>query len=239
MKGIILAGGMGTRLNDLTRVTNKHLLSIYDKPMIFYPIIRLRECGITDIMIVIGGQALGHFIQLLGSGKHLGVNLTYRIQDEPDGIAGALRLCKTFVGGEDCCVILGDNIFVDGLDQCVYYWENNDYDAQIQYVTVSDPERYGVAELDSTGKVISLEEKPTCPRSNTIATGIYIYNPNVFDIIKTLKKSGRGEFEITDVNNVFLQKGKLGAAYLSSYWIDAGTIESLAEASEFMRRSHT
>jgi len=236
MKGIVLAGGMGTRLNDLTRVTNKHLLSIYDKPMIFYPIMRLREAGIEDIMIVIGGQALGHFIQLLGSGKYLGVNLTYRVQDQPDGIAGALGLCKDFVGDDTCCVILGDNIFMENLGDCVKQFEDGQMDAQVQILPVDDPERYGVVECNELGEVISIEEKPRNPRSRWIATGIYLYRPAVFNIIRTLKKSGRGEFEITDVNNEFLKRKKLGAAHLVSYWIDAGTIESLADVSEYMRK---
>ena len=226
---------MGTRLKDLTKVTNKHLLSIYDRPMIFYPICTLRDAGITDIMIILGGQCIGDFIKLLGSGKRLGVNLTYKIQDEPDGIAGALKLCREFVDNDTCCVILGDNILQTNIEKYKDLFIESSVDAQLHLVYVCDPHRYGVVAIDDNGCVIDIEEKPLNPKSHTIATGIYMYKNSVFDIIDTLKISSRGEFEITDVNREFLNKKALGATMLDGWWVDAGTIESLYRVANLVR----
>ncbi len=229
MKGIILAGGTGSRLRPLTRVTNKHLLPVGRYPMIFYPIYRLKQAGITEILIVTGREHMGDIMELLGSGKGYGVNFTYKVQDQAGGIAEALGLAENFVNGDRSVVILGDNIFEDNIKPYVESFKKQKEGAKILIKEVSDPNRFGVPELKN-GKIISIEEKPKHPKSNYAVTGIYMYDPEVFDIVKTLKPSGRGELEITDVNNAYIKKGKLTYDILEGWWTDAGTHESLLKA---------
>jgi len=233
MKGIILAGGTGSRLYPLTKVTNKHLLPIYDKPMIYYPLKTLMDAGIEDIMIVSGKGHVGHFLELLGSGSEFGVNFSYEIQKEAGGIAQALGLTEKFAAGDDVTVILGDNIFQDNVSEHVKSFKSG---ARIFIKTVQDAHRFGVAEVDhKNNKVIGIEEKPASPRSNYAVTGLYIYDNSVFDIVKTLKPSNRGELEITDVNNDYIRRGCLSYSVLDGFWSDAGTFESLFRASELVR----
>jgi glucose-1-phosphate thymidylyltransferase len=232
MKGIILAGGTGSRLYPLTKVTNKHLLPVGDKPMIYHPIEKLTDVGIDEILIVTGTEHMGAVVNLLGSGKDFGCRFTYKVQDEAGGIAQALGLAENFAGKEPVLVILGDNIFESSLKEAV-----NDYPgkgAQILIQEVPDPKRYGVAELDGD-RVVSIEEKPKEPRSSYAVTGIYFYDATVFDCIKTLKPSGRGELEITDVNNYYIQKGEMKSSILKGWWTDAGTPESYQIANELIR----
>ncbi|AKB46573.1 Glucose-1-phosphate thymidylyltransferase [Methanosarcina sp. Kolksee] len=232
MKGVILAGGTGSRLYPLTKVTNKHLLPVYDKPMIYYPIKTLINAGIKDIMIVSGRGHAGHFLELLGSGADHGVHFTYEIQEKAGGIAQALSLAEDFVEGDSVTVILGDNIFQDDIKENVTNFNNG---AKIFLKEVSDAHRFGVAELKGK-KVIGIEEKPKEPKSNFAVTGLYIYDSDVFDAIKTLKPSGRGELEITDVNNYYINKGEMGYGVLEGFWSDAGTFESLLRASILVSR---
>lgn len=230
MKGVILAGGTGSRLMPLTKVTNKHLLPVYDKPMIYYPLFTLIGAGIKDILIVSGPGHAGDFVNLLGSGKEYGVRLSYEIQDEAGGIAQALGLAEAFADEKSVCVILGDNIFEDKIDV-----EGFRDGARIYIKKVNDPQRFGVADVDAKGKVLSIEEKPKKPRSDYAVTGLYIYDSEVFKVIKTLKPSNRGELEITDVNNYYIKKGKMDAKMLKGYWSDAGTFDSLLRASQLAR----
>ena len=233
MKGIILAGGTGSRLYPLTKVTNKHLLPVYDKPMIYYPLQTLLTAGIKDIMIVSGRGHAGHFLELLGSGADFGVRFTYEIQDEAGGIAQALALVEDFADDDDVTVILGDNIFQDNVMDTVQSFGGG---AHIFLKTVHDAQRFGVAQVDkSGGQVLSIEEKPQVPKSDLAVTGLYIYDNGVFDVIKTLKPSGRGELEITDVNNEYIRQGAMGYSVLDGYWSDAGTFESLFRASKLVR----
>jgi glucose-1-phosphate thymidylyltransferase len=233
MKGIILAGGTGSRLHPLTKVTNKHLLPIYDRPMIYYPLRTLINAGIKDILIVSGKGHVGHFLELLGSGSDFGVRLSYEIQPEAGGIAQALGLAERFVAGDNVAVILGDNIFEDTIARQVASFEAG---ARLFLKKVPDARRFGVAEIDpQSGRVLGIEEKPEKPRSDYAVTGLYIYDGGVFDIVRTLKPSGRGELEITDVNNEYVRKGGLSYAVLEGYWSDAGTFESLYRASELVR----
>lgn len=234
MKGVILAGGTGSRLYPLTKVTNKHLLPIYDKPMIYYPIETLISAGIKDIMIVSGRGHAGHFLELLGSGADHGVHFTYEIQEKAGGIAQALSLSEDFVDGDSVTVILGDNIFQDNIKKDVVNFNSG---AKIFLKEVPDAHRFGVAELKGE-KVIGIEEKPKEPKTNFAVTGIYIYDSDVFDAIKTLKPSGRGELEITDVNNYYINKGKMEYGVLKGFWSDAGTFESLLRASILVQQ-HT
>lgn len=229
INGIILAGGNGSRLGDLTRVTNKHLLPVYDKPMIFYPLQTLIDADIDKIMIVSGRTHAGHFLELLGSGEEFGVNLSYTVQESPSGIAGALRLCKRFADGENIAVILGDNIFSDTFD-----FKNFREGAKIYLKEVSDPERFGTAKIQND-KLISIEEKPKIPPSNLAVTGLYLYDNNVFDIISCLEPSSRGELEITDVNNQYIRDGKIDYEIIKGFWSDAGTFQSLFNASAFAK----
>jgi len=226
MKGVILAGGTGSRLYPLTKVTNKHLLPVYDKPMIYYPMETLINAGIKDIMIVSGRGHAGHFLELLGSGVDYGVHFTYEIQEQAGGIAQALSLAEDFVDGDSVTVILGDNIFQDNIEKDVANFNSG---AKIFLKEVTDAQRFGVAELKGE-KVISIEEKPKVPKSNFAVTGLYMYNPEVFDAIKTFKPSGRGELEITDVNNYYISKGAMEYGVLEGFWSDAGTFESLLRA---------
>lgn len=233
MRGIILAGGTGSRLFPLTKVTNKHLLPVYDKPMIYYPLQTLVNAGIKDIMIVSGRGHAGHFLELLGSGAEFGVNLTYEIQEKAGGIAQALGLAERWADKDAVAVILGDNIFQDDVKNDVASFGNG---AKIFLKEVPDAERFGVAEL-GRDRVISIEEKPKQPKSDYAVTGLYLYDPEVFSIIRTLKPSGRGELEITDVNNAYLKKGMMQYAILKGYWSDAGTFDSLLRASVLVQKN--
>ncbi len=235
MKGIILAGGTGSRLYPLTKAVNKHLLPVYHKPMIFYAIEAMAQAGIEDILVILGGESTGEFITLLGSGKSFGVNLTYRFQDEAGGIAHALDLAENFANNDKILVILGDNIFEYNLKNDVEVFCRSDAKAGIFLKKVVDPERYGIAEIKDD-KVINIVEKPENPESNWAVTGIYMYTPQVFEVIKTIIPSDRGELEITDVNNVFVKDNSLLAFYLEGYWIDAGKFESLYLASSYVRQ---
>lgn len=226
MKGVILAGGTGSRLYPLTKVTNKHLLPVYDKPMIYYPMETLINAGIKDIMIVSGRGHAGHFLELLGSGVDHGVHFTYEIQEKAGGIAQALSLAEDFVDGDSVTVILGDNIFQDNVKKDVANFNDG---AKIFLKEVPNAHRFGVAELNDK-KVIGIEEKPKDPKSNFAVTGLYIYDSEIFDAIKTLKPSGRGELEITDVNNYYINKGMMEYGILEGFWSDAGTFESLLRA---------
>ena len=232
MKGVILAGGNGTRLYPLTKVTNKHLLPVYNKPMIYYPIERLVSAGITDIIIVTGKENAGNFMNLLGSGKEFGARFHYTLQDESGGIAHALLLVQGFVKDDSMTVILGDNIILDDVSEHVKTFEEG---ARIFLKEVNDPQRFGVPEFDENNKIKRIEEKPKEPKSNYAVTGIYQYDNTVFDKISRLKPSARGELEITDVNNLYLEEGKLSHAFLKEPWLDAGTFESLLEASNILR----
>jgi glucose-1-phosphate thymidylyltransferase len=235
MKGIILAGGTGSRLYPLTKVTNKHLLPIYDKPMIYYPLKTLMDAGIKDIMIVSGRGHVGHFLELLGSGSDFGANFSYEIQKDAGGIAQALGLTEKFADGDDITVILGDNIFQDNVNEHANSFKSG---ARIFLKAVGDAHRFGVAEVDEkNNRVVGIEEKPASPKSSYAVTGLYIYDNRVFDIIKTLKPSNRGELEITDVNNEYVRKGELSYSILNGYWSDAGTFESLFRASEMVRKN--
>lgn len=231
--GIILAGGTGSRLYPCTKVTNKHLLPIGQMPMIFYPLKKLVGAGITDILIVTGTEHMGDFISLLGSGKEFGCELTYRVQDEAGGIAQALALAERFAQGQPMCVILGDNIFEEGIKEIVGRFLEETDKAHIILKSVPDAERFGVAVTDGS-EVKQIIEKPEIPPSDMAVTGIYCYPPDVFEIIRNLKPSDRGELEITDVNNAYLQEGRLNCSTFQGYWSDAGTFPSLLRANELV-----
>lgn len=233
MKGVILAGGTGSRLYPLTKVTNKHLLPVYDKPMIYYPMETLINAGIKEIMIVSGRGHAGHFLELLGSGVDFGVHFTYEIQEKAGGIAQALSLAEDFVDGDSVTVILGDNIFQDNIKEDVRNFKNG---AKIFLKEVPDAHRFGVAELNGD-KVKGIEEKPKQPKSNFAVTGLYIYDSGVFSAIKKLKPSGRGELEITDVNNYYVNKGAMEYGVLEGFWTDAGTFESLLRAGMLVKQN--
>lgn len=234
MKGVILAGGTGSRLGTLTCVTNKHLLPVGKYPMINHAIAKMKQAKIYDIIIISGKEHMGDVVNLLGSGYEYGVNLTYKIQDQPGGIAQALGLCEGFVGNDNCIVILGDNIFKDSIVEFVDKFRKQGQGAKILIKKVQDPQRYGVAEICG-GKIINIEEKPEKPKSSYCVTGIYMYDNRVFDIIKTLKPSSRGELEITDVNNWYLNDGTLTYDILENWWTDAGTFESLLYANQLAK----
>ncbi len=231
MKGVILAGGYGTRLQPLTRVTNKHLLPVYDKPMIYYPIQCLVSAGIKDIMVVTGGNKAGDFLELLGNGKEFGLGeLHYTYQEGAGGIAEALGLARDFIDKDKVIVVLGDNIIQNNIRRAVADFFTQPKGAKIMLKEVSDPERFGVADVDDKGNVLGIEEKPSQPKSNYAVIGIYMYDELVFDIISDLKPSGRGELEITDVNNAYIRQGTMTSEVLQGWWTDAGTIESLHRA---------
>ena len=231
MKGVILAGGLGTRLHPLTKITNKHLLPVYDRPMIYYPIQALVNAGVDDIMIVTGGKKSGDFLSLLGNGSDFGLkHLNYTYQQGEGGIAEALGLCEHWAGKDSICVILGDNIIEKNIARAVADFARQARGAKIMLKEVDDPERFGVAELDGA-RVARIVEKPKEPKTNLAVIGIYLYDPRVFDIIKTLKPSDRGELEITDVNNWFIRDGSMTYEVLEGWWTDAGTFESLHKAS--------
>ncbi len=236
VRGVILAGGKGTRLGELTRVTNKHLLPVGSYPMVYHPLKKLVGAGIRDVLLVSGTEHMGDFVELLGSGRDHDCNLTYRVQDEAGGIAQALGLAALFCKGVRCVVILGDNIFLDPLGPMLAEANRAPENAWVVLKQVHDPSRYGVAELHGD-RVVAIEEKPKQPKSDYAVAGIYFYPADVFDIIKTLKPSRRGELEITDVNRHYLQKGRLGYSFLHGYWTDAGTMESLQVANELVRKA--
>lgn len=238
MKGVILAGGLGTRLSPLTRVTNKHLLPIYDKPMIYYPIGTLVNAGITDILLVTGGNSAGDFLKLLGNGSEFGLkHLNYTYQKGEGGIAEALGLAEHFADKEPICVVLGDNIIERNIRKAADDFRRQGKGAKILLKEVHDPQRFGVAETakNDPGKVVGIVEKPKQPKSNLAVIGIYFYDGGVFDVIKTLKPSDRGELEITDVNNHYIREGTMTCEVLQGWWTDAGTFESLFRASQLVK----
>ena len=235
MKGVILAGGLGTRLSPLTKVTNKHLLPVYDKPMIMYPIECLKNAGITDIMIVTGGKHAGAFVELLGTGKAHGLRkIQFAYQEGEGGIADALSLAEDFADGGKIAVVLGDNIIEGNIAASVEAYRKQPKGARILLKEVHDPQRFGVATLDAAGKVIKIIEKPKQPETNLAVVGIYMYDSQVFEIIRPLKPSARGELEITDVNNAYIQAGTMTAEILQGWWTDAGTFESLFRATKLV-----
>ena len=234
MKGVILAGGLGTRMLPLTKITNKHLLPVYNQPMIYYPIQTLVRAGIDEIVIVTGGHYAGDFLNLLGNGKDFGLRrINYAYQEGEGGIADALRLAREFTGKDRIVVILGDNILEKDITPYVQKFKQQD-GAKIMLKEVPDPQRFGVAEVDANGKVTNIVEKPKVPRSNLAVIGVYMYDNTVYDIIQTLKPSARGELEITDVNNAFLRAGRLSADIIDGWWTDAGTFPSLYRATRLV-----
>lgn len=235
IRGVILAGGKGTRMGELTKVTNKHLLPVGPWPMVYHPLKKLVGAGMSDVLLVSGTEHMGDFVELLGSGTTYGCSLTYRVQDQAGGIAQALGLAEQFCMGSRSCVLLGDNIFRDPLIPFVEKANTRPDWAWIGLKQVPDPGRYGVAELKGEN-VVSIEEKPENPKSDLAVVGIYIYPPDVFNLIKTLKPSRRGELEITDVNNYYLKQGRMGFSTLDGYWTDAGTLDSLDYANELVRK---
>ncbi len=236
MKGVILAGGLGTRLYPLTKITNKHLLPVYDQPMIYYPIQTLVKAGITDIMIVTGGNHAGDFLQLLGNGKEFGLNgIRFAYQEGEDGIASALALARHFVGTDRFCTILGDNIVEDDIHPQVQQFARSDLGAFLFLKEVADAHRFGVAEFGPDRQLLAIEEKPKLPKSNFAVIGVYLYNHTVFDVISTLKPSARGEYEITDVSNHYVRNSACGYHILNGWWSDAGTFESLHRANGLVK----
>ncbi len=236
LRGVILAGGKGTRLGELTKVTNKHLLPVGPYPMIYHPLKKLVEAGVKDILLVSGTEHMGDFVELLGSGRAHQCELTYRVQDEAGGIAQALGLAEAFCKDSRCVVLLGDNIFEDSLTCLLAPANKLPEDAWIAVKRVPDPGRYGVAEMKGQ-RIVGIEEKPRQPKSDFAVAGIYVYPPDVFKAIKTLQPSGRGELEITDVNMHYLQTGRMGYSVLEGYWTDAGTPDSLALANQLVHET--
>lgn len=235
MKGIILAGGLGTRLRPCTMVTNKHLLPVYDRPMIYYPIQTLINAGIRDIMIVTGGPFAGDFLKLLGNGKDFGLeHLNYTYQEGEGGIAEALALCEYFAKGDSVCVVLGDNLIENNINHAIKAFQDNDErGAMILLKEVEDAHRFGVAEIKD-GRITNIIEKPKNPPTNYAVTGLYVYDAKVFEFIKGLERSSRGELEITDVNNMYIKRNELMSEFLTGWWTDAGTFPSLHRASNLV-----
>jgi len=239
MKGLVLAGGTATRLFPLTIVTNKHLLPVYDRPMIYYPLATLAGMGIREVMVVIGGKSVGDVVELLADGSHFGLDLTYRYQRGALGIAHAIGLARGFVGDEAFCAVLGDNILRgEPLATAAGEFEAGPWGAGTLLYRVPDPERFGVAELDAAGQVVGFEEKPARPKSNLIPIGVYFLRPDAFDVIDHLAPSDRGEFEITDVLNHYVPGGRLFSREYEGHWTDAGTVPSLLRAAELARDDH-
>src|SRR5579871_1782244 len=237
MKGIVLAGGTGSRLFPLTKITNKHLLPIFDKPMIYYPIQTLVDAGIRDIMIVTGGRNSGDFLRLLANGKEFGLeHINYTYQEGEGGIADALALAQHFADGDKICVILGDNILEKSIRNAVEDFQKQECGAKILLKQVSDAERFGVAEMNGS-RILGIEEKPAKPKSSYAVSGVYLYDASVFEKIQTLVPSGRGELEITDVNNAYIREGTMTFAFLEGWWTDAGTFESLLRATNLVAQS--
>ena len=237
MKGIVLAGGTGSRLFPLTKITNKHLLPIYDKPMIFYPIQTLVDAGITDIMVVTGGKNSGDFLRLLANGKGFGLqHISYTYQEGEGGIAEALGLCEHFADNQPVCVVLGDNIIEKSIREAVQAFCAQGKGARILLKEVTDAERFGVAEM-AGDRIVGIEEKPAKPKSNFAVTGIYMYDATVFEKIRTCKPSQRNELEITDVNNAYIREGTMQFSFLDGWWTDAGTFESLLRAANLVAES--
>ena len=232
MKGIILAGGAGTRLRPLTKVASKQLLPVYNKPMIYYPLETLLGAGIKEILIIIAPERAGDFLNLLGSGKEFGCRFTYEIQDKPEGIPQAFLLGAEFIGSDDVTLVLGDNVFEDNFTASIKSFKTG---GRVFAKQVHDPERFGVVAFDANNQATSIEEKPKQPKSAYAVTGLYIYDNSVIDKAKNLQPSARGELEITDINNLYLQAGQLDVAFVNGAWFDCGTFESLHEASELMR----
>lgn len=235
MKGVVISGGLGTRLDPLTRVVNKNILPIYNKPMIYYPINTLKELGITEILIIVGGNSIGDVINLLKDGEDLGVDLTYRYQSKPIGIANAVSLARNFVGKDKFAVILGDNIFENSHFGPPSFKRIDELEAMFFFKEVNDPERFGVPVFDDNNHLIKIEEKPKEPKSNYAVVGLYFYSPIAFEIIDKLQPSGRGEYEITDLNNELMKRGHTTYGVIKGDWIDAGTFESLYNASKTIR----
>lgn len=233
LKGVVLAGGSGSRLFPLTLVTNKHLLPVYDRPMIFYPLDVLRDMGCREVMVVVGGRSVGDILELLHDGSELGLDLTFRYQRGALGIAHAIGLARGFADGAPLAVVLGDNIVHGSLRGFAEEFVGSSAEAGAVLTEVSDPQRFGVAEFDTTGRLVGFEEKPAHPKSNLIPIGVYLFRQSVFDVISGLTPSARGEFEITDVLNQYLSKGSLLHHVFTGEWQDAGTIEALLEASTF------
>jgi glucose-1-phosphate thymidylyltransferase len=237
MKGVVLAGGTGSRLNPLTRVTNKHLLPVYDRPMVYYPIQTLVNAGIEEILLVTGGKNSGDFLRLLGNGRDFGLkHLNYTYQEGEGGIADALGLAEYWASGEPICVILGDNIIENNICEAVEKYKKQKHGAKILIKEVSDAQRFGVAEIDD-GRVVGIEEKPAAPKSNYAVIGIYLYDATVFEKIRRLKPSGRGELEITDVNNFYVEDAAMTFEILEGWWTDAGTFESLRRANNLVAKT--
>ncbi len=237
MKGVILAGGIGTRLYPLTKVTNKHLLPVGKEPMIFNPIKQLLSAGIKDILIITSKEHMGEIVRLLGSGKELGCDFTFKVQEEAKGIAHALLLAENFASRDKIVVILGDNIATYSIREYVEKFEKQKKGAKVLLRKVTDPERYGVAALDEF-KVIRIEEKPKKPKSNYVVIGIYMYDEQVFNIIRQIKPSKRGEYEISSVNNIYIKRNKLTYDILKGEWMDAGTFESLQQAGQILFKTN-
>ncbi len=239
MKGVLLAGGAATRLDPLTRVTNKHLLPVFDRPMIYYPIETLRGMGIREVMVILGGPSIGEIAELLGDGRDFDLDLTYRYQRGSLGIADAIGLTKDFVGQESFCVVLGDNVMLGpDLAPVATAFDSGSWGAGTLLYRVSDPERFGVAEFDADGQILRFEEKPEVPRSDLIPLGVYFLRPDAFSVIKRLTLSGRGEFEITDVLNHYVARGELFWRRYEGVWSDAGTVDSLLRASILAAGTH-
>ncbi|WP_054949701.1 sugar phosphate nucleotidyltransferase [Numidum massiliense] len=236
MKGVILAGGTGSRLYPLTKVTNKHLLPVGKYPMIYHPIAKLVAADIRDIMIITGTRHIGDVVRLLGSGQAFSAQFTYRVQDKPQGIAQALSMARTFVGGERSVVLLGDNVFADDLRPYVDKFRTQARGAKLLLKKVDHPERFGVAEL-AQGRVVSIEEKPSQPKSSYCVTGIYMFDAQVFEMFDTLEPSARGEYEVTDINNLYIKQNALTYDILSGWWSDAGTHESLLAANAYAAKT--
>jgi glucose-1-phosphate thymidylyltransferase len=237
VKGIILAGGTGSRLFPLTKITNKHLLPIFDKPMIYYPLQTLVGAGIKDILLVTGGRNSGDFLRLLANGKEFGLaHLNYTYQEGEGGIADALALAEHFADGEKICVILGDNIIEGSIAEAVHAFEKQERGARILLKEVHDAGRFGVAEMQGD-HIVGIEEKPANPKSNYAVTGIYMFDGTVFEKVRNLKPSGRGELEITDVNNAYIREGTMTYSFLDGWWTDAGTFESLLRAANLVAKT--